>query len=235
VLTDARRLAVASAIAALTASTLLACWAGRDAVAAVSTAQRLARFTVVMALPGLAVAAAAPSLTRWTRLGAVAAGAGLIVGCAVWQRDEGGVLLAPAALLLLAAALPTRSHEIPTADETDTETKPARADLVTAAALVGLAGLVGRAIALDANAGLTTRLGIAATGLVVLAWPLIGAALLPPRLRHRWLLAAGVALVAIVIARAPAGGEPWLVPGAVLLLVAALAEPADDEDPVGQF
>lgn len=233
-LSDARRLAVASAVAVFTASTLLACWAGRDSIAAASTGQRLARFTVLLAVPGLLLAATTPSLSRRLRLLAVAAGAAVVVGGAVWQRDEGGFLLLPAIVFLLAAAFPRRSHSVP-APPGDEDRPPARADLVLGAALVGLAGLVGRAIALDDGGSTRTRLATVVTGLVVLAWPLIAAALLPPALRHRWLLGAAVVLVALVVARAPAGGEPWLVPGAVLLLLAALTDPVPEEARVGEF
>lgn len=226
-----RALAGAAAVAVLAAGTLLVIWVGSGAVADPATALRLARFMVLLAVPGVALAVAAPHLDRRWRLLAAVAGAAALVAAAVWQREAGGVLLAPAAILLLAAGLPTAPAPPHDLGEPPRSAQVARGDLVVAAALAAVVGVVGRAVTLDdVGAGARPRLSVAVSGLVVLAWPLVGPALLPARLRHRALVVAAAVLTALVVLREPAGGEAWLVPGTVLLLVAALTDPVPEPE-----
>jgi hypothetical protein len=227
---DARALAVASSLAVLAAATALVVLTGRDAVASPATAARAARVAALLVLPGVGMALVARSVTRPVRALVAAGGAATLVAAALWLRAQGGLALLPAAALLLLAALPSR-HQLRAAAPA-----PARADLVVAGAVVGVLGVVGRAVTLDGVAGTAaSRLNVAAAGLVLLAWPLLVPVLLPARFRDRALVAASAVLVAVVVARAPAGGEAWLVPGLVLVLLAALTRAADDEVGRGWF
>lgn len=227
---DARALAIGSALAVLAAATVLLALTGRDAAVAPATAARVARTAGLLVLPGVAMAVLARSLPWPKRLLAAVGGTVVLVGAALWLRDQGGLALLPAAMLLLLAAAP-RSHR-----ERAAVQSPARADLVMAGAIVGVVGMVGRAVTLEGvGTSATGRLNVVTTGLVLLAWPLLAPALLPARFRHRALVAAAAALAAVIVLRAPAGGEAWLVPGLVLTLLAALTRPADDEVGRGWF
>jgi hypothetical protein len=227
----AQGLALGSSVAALTAVTTLAALAGQDSLAVPTTAARVARAAVVLAVPGLVLAGVAPRMSRRARVLAALVLGLMLGGAAVWRMEDGGLLLLPAAALMAVVGLPREAEPA-----FASVASPARSDLVVAAGLAAVGGVVGRAFSLDAAAptGLD-RLSAVAAGFTILAWPLVAVVFLPARLRHRGFVVAAAVLTATIIARAPAGGEVWLTPGVVLLLLASCVPAADDEVGVGRF